>query len=266
MNELFVTLDLLYAAEWVDLAYWSARASSMGTLQQQNFGRAVAILDTNDASEHLNRVFFANTLDVADLDALLGWYRVWGRTPRFDVLPQPDRTNLPIHAALARRGYFHAYFKSVMVAPYIPEIAPVQNSSVVVQMLPQSMATLAANIYAFSFGFTPHSEPIRYHSFMQLLNAPMARAYGAWVGDTLAGVAILFLAEGAGYMATAATAPQFRGRGIQSALLYHRIQAAAALGASWVTGHTDAYSISQRNMQRAGLLVGCTKAIWKALP
>jgi len=261
-----VTLDLLYAAEWIDLAYWSARGSVMGSLQQREFGRAVAILDTNDPSEHLNRVFFANTLDPNMLGEVLDWYRIWGRSPRFDVLPQPDRSSMAVQAALARRGFYHAYFKSVMIAPEIPRIPKQPPSNITIQPIPHSLAGLAAGIYARSFGFTAYTEPIRYHSFTYMFNMPNTRVYGAWIGDILAGVAMLFLAEGAGYMATAATDPQFRGRGIQTALLYHRIQEAAALGATWIAAHTEAYSVSQRNMQRVGLTIGCTKAIWMQLP
>lgn len=265
MHNSFVTLDFLYAAEWVDLAYWSARGSGLGTLHQRQFGRAIAILDTNDPSEHLNRVFFANTIDPMLIDEILAWYRVWGRAPRFDVMPQPDRSE-EIMRAMARRGFYQAYFKSVMVAPDI-HLKPFNHrTDVHFELLTPDYATMAADVYAYAFGFSPRNEPIRYHSFMNMLDLPNARCFGAWVGNILAGVAILFLAEGAGYMATAATSPQFRGRGIQTAMLYHRMEAAQAMGATWLAGHTESYSISQRNMQRAGMLVGCTKAIWKQLP
>ncbi len=56
------------------------------------------------------------------------------------------------------------------------------------------------------------------------------RAFGAFEGDALAAVGGLYVEDGIGWCDFGATAPAFRRRGAQSALLAHRIQAALDLG------------------------------------
>jgi ribosomal protein S18 acetylase RimI-like enzyme len=83
-------------------------------------------------------------------------------------------------------------------------------------------------------------------------------AYGAWDGDTLVAAATLFAANGIGTLSGAATLPEHRGRGAQSALMVRRIRDAAAQGCAWVTAETGAETPqapnpSLHNMRRLGL-------------
>jgi GNAT superfamily N-acetyltransferase len=82
--------------------------------------------------------------------------------------------------------------------------------------------------------------------------------YGAWQGDTLVATATLFAAHGIATLAGAATLPEYRGLGAQSALMARRIRDAAALGCQWVTSETGAETAespnpSLHNMRRIGL-------------
>jgi GNAT superfamily N-acetyltransferase len=56
--------------------------------------------------------------------------------------------------------------------------------------------------------------------------------------------------------------PDYRGRGCQAALLRRRIDDAAAAGCELVASQLPFGSGAQRNVERAGLRVACTKAIW----
>jgi len=84
------------------------------------------------------------------------------------------------------------------------------------------------------------------------------RAYGAWQGDVLVATATLFAAHGIATLAGAATLPEYRRLGAQSALMARRIRDAAALGCQWVTSETGAETAespnpSLHNMRRIGL-------------
>ena len=77
-----------------------------------------------------------------------------------------------------------------------------------------------------------------------------------------AAAAKLFLHDGVGYFADAATDPDFRGRGLQTALLRHRASVAARSGAELIYSQAAFGSTSHRNMERIGLRVLCTRSIW----
>ena len=68
-------------------------------------------------------------------------------------------------------------------------------------------------------------------------------------------------------LAGAATTPTLRRRGVQTALLHHRLTEAAASGSRLVVSRCGVGSPSQRNMERAGLGTAYTKVVWiKELP
>lgn len=76
------------------------------------------------------------------------------------------------------------------------------------------------------------------------------------------GAAMLSMQDDAGYLAAASTLPEFRHRGVQTALLATRIEKARAQGAKLVTGQAEWGGSSQGNMQRAGLQISHVRVLW----
>jgi ribosomal protein S18 acetylase RimI-like enzyme len=91
-----------------------------------------------------------------------------------------------------------------------------------------------------------------------------ARLYVAYVDRRPAGAAALSLAEGIGHLANAATLPELRNRGVQTALIRRRIRDAAATGCELVSSGASAGSQSLRNLERSGLHVAYVKTAWRA--
>ncbi len=86
-------------------------------------------------------------------------------------------------------------------------------------------------------------------------------------GDEPVAAAALYAAEGVGYLGLAATLPEHRGRGAQSALLAERIRRAAELGCNVLTTETGerregSPSDSYRNLVRAGFEETAVTANW----
>jgi GNAT superfamily N-acetyltransferase len=77
-------------------------------------------------------------------------------------------------------------------------------------------------------------------------------AWHATRGGTLVGGASLRVCDGVAQLHGAATLPEHRRHGVQTALLYARLRAAAAQGADLATVTTQPGSKSQRNAQRQG--------------
>jgi GNAT superfamily N-acetyltransferase len=93
--------------------------------------------------------------------------------------------------------------------------------------------------------------------FAALFARPRWTCFLAFAGDEPAAAGTLFVCRGIGWLSFAATLPEFRRRGAQSALVAERIRAAAELGCSLVVGETGALeegrpSDSYRNIVRAG--------------
>jgi len=86
--------------------------------------------------------------------------------------------------------------------------------------------------------------------------------YLAYWRDTPAAVAMLHQFEHIASLTLAATLPDYRGKGLHSALIKHRLQAAHELKCTHVTAQASFGSTSQRNMERAGMKLAWTRAIW----
>lgn len=103
------------------------------------------------------------------------------------------------------------------------------------------------------------------------------RPWGAWQDDRLVAAANLHLAGPVASFCGAATLPEARGRGAQSAFMQRRVEMARALGAAWCSAetwredpaHEDPsmhHNPSLHNMRRAGF-VDCyerTNWVWRA--
>jgi hypothetical protein len=74
---------------------------------------------------------------------------------------------------------------------------------------------------------------------------------------------VLYVKNGFGLLADAATLPEFRGKGCQSALIYRRLVDAVQKNCAILTSFVEFGSASHRNIERAGLRVAYTKALWK---
>jgi hypothetical protein len=92
---------------------------------------------------------------------------------------------------------------------------------------------------------------------------PGWRMYLARVDGVAAASAALTVDAGLGYLANAATVPGMRRRGCQAALLARRVADAAAAGCDTVASLAEFGSASQRNLERAGLRVAFTQAVWR---
>jgi ribosomal protein S18 acetylase RimI-like enzyme len=92
------------------------------------------------------------------------------------------------------------------------------------------------------------------------------RCYAAFVdGRPVAGGA-MHVHDRVATLAAAGTLGEFRGRGIQSALLRRRIADAAAAGCDLVVCSANPGSTSQRNQERIGLRPAYTRLIWADEP
>lgn len=75
-----------------------------------------------------------------------------------------------------------------------------------------------------------------------------------------AAAATLYVQDGVGYLADAATDPSFRRPGLHAALRRRRLRDAHVSGADLVFSGAEPFSSSHRNMERVGMRLQFTRA------
>lgn len=267
MSELPFTTTELYRAERTEYAVWGLRVRAAGGLLA-DFGAARALLAPGDRSPLLNRVALASAATLSQLDAIEGWFARHHAAPQWDILPTPNTA--PLLPELHRRGYQQRGFKSILAAWQNPASLPTPSlpPGMRLQPLDSHHHDAITALYMAAFGLTAEAAPLRYHGFRQALAAPGMQAYGVLVGDTLAGFGLRYdlAAEQSALLATAAVHPDYRGRHLQTALLLARMQAyphATPGQAVFFTAQCTPYGTSQANMERVGLRLLATKALWR---
>jgi ribosomal protein S18 acetylase RimI-like enzyme len=221
------------------------------------FGATVAAVDpTRPELDFVNRVYGLWPEDADRVDEIASLYRDRGVRGWFELAPSERFEQLA--NALAGAGAGHVGFHTVLHGPASERPLP---GVVETQSAPDP--ELFADILLRGHG-VPEGARVRDRGSVARWAALDAwRLYLARVDGEPAGAALLTLDEDIGYLANASTLPEYRGRGVQTALIARRIGDAAASGCDTVCSGAAFGSVSQRNLQRAGLHVAYTKAVWR---
>jgi ribosomal protein S18 acetylase RimI-like enzyme len=195
--------------------------------------------------------------DESEIEAVLQWYRDHGVAPQVEIVPGYEDAKL-LHE-LARLGYGHTGFHVSMIArpadaqaadPTI-DVARVTDRAALEDFLD---AYIAGRQLPDGAGFKRNVRP--------WLDQPGWSLFLGRADGKPAAAAILYLRDGFGYLADATTDPVLRGRGLQTALLAHRLRHAAERGARYVCAGATFLSTSHRNMVRAGMTLQFVRALW----
>ena len=191
------------------------------------------------------------------LDRVERFFHSRGVPSTIVVSPLADASLL---AALAPRGYRIHEFNSVLIRRINPEEPFVPAPGVVVEPVrPETVDAWAGAIAQGFSEFSPVSEDV-FTGFAYLPGALafLARIEGKIVGGC--GGRIIPEARLAALFGTA-TLPEFRRRGVQSALIALRLHQAAKAGCEYAVVSTLPGGGSQRNMERRGFRLAYTKLV-----
>jgi GNAT superfamily N-acetyltransferase len=222
------------------------------------------------ANSPLNKVAglgFAGSLDEAELEAVEKAFATRGAPVRVELSCLADPS---IGALLTSRGYTLQGFENVLGRGLPIESQGPPADGVVVS--PCSAGDLAAWFDAVVTGFaSPDSQGVSSHEDYprEVLEGAMGDmaaadgfvAYLARRDGAVAGGASLRLFEGVAQLCGAATRPEHRRRGVQSALLAARLDAAGRVGCDVAVVTTLPGSKSQENVQRRGFELLYTRAV-----
>lgn len=195
--------------------------------------------------------------DESEIAPVLQWYRDHDVKPQIEIVPGCESEKLL--RELVRLRYHQSGFHVSMIARPAEaatpdaaiDIARVMDADAFEDFLD---AYVAGRQIPDGAGFKRNVRP--------WIDQPGWSLFLGRADGRPAAAAILYLREGFGYLADAATDPAYRGRGLQSALLAHRLRHAADQGADYVCSGATFLSSSHRNMVRAGMTLQFVRALW----
>jgi GNAT superfamily N-acetyltransferase len=193
--------------------------------------------------------------DAALLPRVLAFY---AETEQTCWVPVPPYFPIAVTDALQARGFRIERYASALVTVGIPQPHPHTE----VREIDSNELDVFLDTLNVGFGQDPAtlSDLRRNQSFWSQMRD--WHLFLASVDGVAAGAAVLSIHGGAGYLAAGSVLPEYRGRGLQTALIAARLECARARRCRVVSGGADWGSQSQRNMQRAGLEIAHVRAIW----
>lgn len=220
----------------------------------REFGHVLATMMPRFPERWWNRVGGIAAGDEGLIDEIIAWYRAAGLSCAFEIVP--PQSSDALLKALAARGFYQSGFRSILYgvpdsvpAPFAPGVAVKE----------QKELKLFFDL-AIETGFL-NQEWISWEEYAraQFLES---RCYVAYVDGQPAAHAMMKTSDRAAMFGFGATLEAFRGRGCQLALLRARLVDAAKAGCDLAIVQANPGSVSQRNIERAGMRVAYTKVIW----
>ncbi|RJX37159.1 N-acetyltransferase [Paenibacillus pinisoli] len=199
-------------------------------------------------------------VDIGHLDEILAFYRERERRFQMDIDPVGNNAETLRH--LAGKGLHQTGFQSVLYG--LPrEERPALAPSITVQSIEnETDFDVYAGIHCVGAGMSLDDKHHFVNNNIGLLNRPGWRLLLARWNEVPAAVGVMHIHEGTASLALAATLPEYRGRGLQTALLQWRLYEAHRAGCDLVAGQASFGSSSQHNMERLGMSLAWTRALW----
>jgi len=195
----------------------------------------------------------------AQIEPLVAWYRNHGIKPSFEMVP--GHYDAGLGRELTRLGFFQSGFHvSLLGEP--AEIAPADSRISIERVTTGEAMKHYLDAYVAGWEIAEKDQQQFKSNVRPWLAQPGWLLYVARMNGQPAAAATLYLHEGTGYLADAASSPSFRRSGLQTALLRRRIGDAAAAGADLVFSGATPFSTSHRNMERVGLRVHFVRSLW----
>jgi GNAT superfamily N-acetyltransferase len=239
-------------AGWAEL--WSAAPSGLAArhgIEATTIGGALCTAIAEQPSTMLNRVVGLGLYEPASdevLDAVQSFFERHGQ-PFYVSLNRRAKPS-DLGERLQRRGFSTAY--AWMKFTRGPEPPPPIDSALRVEVADPVQGADFGDVVAAGYGFEPFVA-----TWLAELPGTSWQCYLAYDDEDPAGAAALYVHDGAGYLSFAATRPEHRRKGAQSALLAARIRDAVEAGCTTLVTETGERipmkpSNSYRNILRFG--------------
>lgn len=201
---------------------------------------------------------------LADIERLTGWYEDHGVDSRVELA---DRADAGVLALLGQAGFRVTALVSVLAADWThgaPKLDPCGLAGFEVQTVDPGDSALTRELAeVITRGFCGPSDPPPTHieANIATIRKGGCQAFAAVSQDKVIGGGFLDCLDGVASLWGAAVAPANRRQGVQTALMSHRLRAAAAAGASLVCVETASGGPTHRNASRLGFRLAYTRIV-----
>jgi hypothetical protein len=195
------------------------------------------------------------------LTEILEWFARHRLNFRFEIMP--GNLNSSVASRLHKLGFCQMSFNAAVYGqPSLVEKTS-SNEQLRISEVQRNEVDLFLDLYQDAFGL-PRLNSKERETVLSWLNRAKSNLYLciAHMDDIPAGVGVLYMENGVGLLADAATLPEFRGRGCHIAMIHHRIMQAEKHNCDLLTSFVEFGSTSHLNLERAGLRVAYTKSMW----
>ncbi len=205
----------------------------------------------------------AGAVSADDLDQLEAFFAEASLPAAIELCPLADAS---LVAGLEQRGYTLYRFYNTYIRPLTSSELWSPPTDITVRI------ATAAEQEQWVWAVTGYTDPIIEATDPLLLLAkaifqrPTVICFLATIQGQEAGGGALSVGEDLAALSFMGTRPEFRGRGVQAAVLGARIAYATAAACAFVTCTTNPGSQSQRNVQRHGFQLAYTKAFLHRTP
>ena len=226
----------------------------------QTFGNAVSYYIRTMPWGVFNSVKGLSDEDMDRVAEIIQFYRERDRAFELDIDPVGTSPELLRH--LTENGLAHRRFHSVLYGLPAPEAPGLPSGISIRPVENEADFDVYAGIHCIGSGMDIRHK----HHFIQnnigLLNRPGWNLFMAsWHGRPAA-VGVMHISGRTASLTLAATHPEFRNKGLQTSLLKWRLHEAYKAECELVAAQAAFGSTSQNNMERAGLRVAWTRAVW----
>jgi len=267
-----VTAQLVRACESADAAHLARQVAAIAQLRPElgvtelSVAGGVAAFTDPAYGRKLNHVAGAwldTPMSQPELAALRAAYTAHGVALEIDLCPYAPLSTLELLASAGAsvNGYTNEYWFDTTAYRQL------STAHAGVRVHVAERLELEAFVAASVAGFAAQPKP-RPHTLLEILaraaiTRPDSLACVAEIDGRVAGTAAVALLETelglVAHLYLASTLPEFRGRGVQAALLQFRLHEAHARGAKVATSTTRTGNSSGRNVERAGFRLAYTK-------
>ncbi|HTQ83078.1 MAG TPA: GNAT family N-acetyltransferase [Pseudolabrys sp.] len=260
------SLALIRRTIAIDIAYTLSRMKVLEALDgnpigigYRRFGKAGwALKAKNLPVPSFNRIVGFEPGDEGELAPALDWYDDNAARPQVEIVPA--MAEAATSRELSRLGLATTGFHAALIGSPRAELGAAPGGVECVRDAKSFAAFLDA--YVVSWGIPEAQHDGFKRNVRAWSEQPGWSLYFCRVDGIPAAAAILYVNDGAAYLADAATAKAFRGRGLHAELLRARLAAAAASGADIAVSGAAFLSQSHRNMERAGMKLQFVRSLW----
>ena len=225
----------------------------------QRFGNATAFSVHNIPGPSFNLVKGLKDGDEKFVSDIIDYYHGREIPVRFELTP--SQTSPALLTYLSEAVFYQTDFQTTLYAGLSYEIKP-NNPQITLRRLKRNEFELFAEIYVKGFQMPEFLKDGIAENNEILYDNDNWNFFLASINEEPAGIGVLFNENGIATLAAAATVPDLRNNGVQTALIQERLNLAKLLNCTLVVGQAKFASVSQNNMERAGMKVAYTRAIW----